>query len=522
MKWRPWAAWGVMAVFIGLCVAWLFVFPERPDRLYRTIPAGATLVSEHANLAAAWPAALSNATVRQAVAVYGGESPGELARDKKITRLLSWVADDRALVAWVPALCSSGAPAWVAASRVGGRSTWMRLFLAMRRVPGLGSIARSERGTRYISIDAEFMPGAVLSLAAREGILMVALSCDPDAVQALDERLLHDAPPAPLFETPEPWAQRHVAPHRLWVAASLMRSFPGMQGALHAQLMQLDTQGTELRVQGLLPRALRQHPPLPPVPALELLGDDIPSAIAVVPYVGIIDVLSTPIPALATWRDQALTSTEGAFAYLSGKPYGGRIMGLAIPALTVIAPWQGEPSLSGVTGFLDFLNQQARLGLIPRQEPKPEGSDRLLIDTTLTSGWGRRRDEECPAIELRSQRLVVSSCAGSLDQQATAVVSGKAAWREALRAAYAGGDLRAWAWVEPGAVAAETRHLLAVYRLARIFLGDVQHEQVGERLDQAQTLLDVLSAGGAVELTLTDGAETLPRNWDQLTVRQGR
>ena len=519
MSRRARAAWALIAAFILLCVGWLFVFPERPDRLYRAMPAYAALISDHAALADAWPAALSNATVRQAIAVYGDTSPTELSEDPSISRVLSWVADGHAVLGWAPGLPPSGEPALLGVSHIGGRSMLFRWMLACRWIPGAGRIERTERGTRYLHVDTDFIPGAVLSLAVREGILMAALSRDPDAVRVLENRLLCDARPSPRFGSPTPWTQRDAAPHRFWCDPRLLTTNSLLSSPFNGWISQLDGSGIDLTVHMRRPYGMAALSALPPAPALDAVGDDVPAAVVLAPYAVLVDGLARVVPPLSTWREQAASSDEAAVAYLSGIPYGGRLMGLAIPAITIVAPWQGEPTLAGVSGFLDFLNEHAGLGLIPREAPGR--TDRLLVDTTLTSRWGRRSDEECPAVELRGRRLVVSSCAGSLDAQSNSAVTRQAPWRHGLADAYARGGLQAWAWIDPSSVGGETRSLLAVYRLARLFLGGVRHEHIGAALDQAQGVLDVAAAGGAVELSVSDGAgDGLSGDWHALRLQQ--
>lgn len=495
-----------------LALLWSGLVPERRDRAFRAMPANSPFVSEHLNLARVWRERFDNPLLVSTLKGVGVRKVEEWSADTNIVWIVRLVSGRRSLIGWSPALGPAGLPCWTGASWAGFRGPLLRAMLFVRWVPGLGRLGTTARGTRYLETvskrkRARGETGPKVGFILRKNILLATLGDDPDAVHDLDSRLTGDAPLAPLFEgDPEPWKRTGCAPHRAWVSPALSPLPLPFTRTAEARITRFDADriGLDLAL------------PLPPgdaaadnvrggltagCAAADALAADAACALLLMPGATAQAGLLHLLPGLgAAWRAPA--GNTSAALYLTTSPLGGRVFGLAVPALTLLYPHSAANG-GAITQAVEAAAQamSLRMRIRPGGEAAPH---RLLVDWLGRSKYIRLASEECVAIETHPGWMTLCSAAASLDAQRQAhVAAGAGAWRAPLAdwLAAAGEDgLDGFAWIDLARTTHELRQIHAVYRLATSLGALRATESETAAMSRAQLLLDTLAIDGSLAL----------------------
>lgn len=500
----------VILLALSALLFWLLHIPERPDRVFRAMPANSLMVSEHIDLAGVWRERLDNPLLVGTLAGAGVRHAGEWAADTNLVWIVRLVSGPRTLIGWSPALGPAGRPCWTAASWVGMRGRLLGLMLMARRVPGAGRLRTSAAGTPYMPMKSRKMRGLCLAFALRENVLMATLGEDPDAVRVLEERLARDAPPAPLFAgDPEPWRHSGAMPHRAWLHPWLL-PFP-VPGDSPIELGLTTIRPDRLEIAArTAPFGSGHAGEAAPVltgrcEAADALAGGGVSAMLMLPHAALQEMLRRRLPEVTLPAPPpGAAPADDVCLCFSAPPCGGRLFNLAVPALTLLLPWPDERHEEAVPELVARLN--AALGLKLRaRPPEPPAAGRVLVD------WlpGNRRlrllagNDNCLAAESRPGWLIICSSPAGLDARHAAPATENPPWRTALRtrlnAAPPRAGLNGFAWVDLTATAAELRKLLAVCRLAAAMGALHLDDETATRLRALEEALDSLGPLGTLE-----------------------
>ncbi len=462
-------------VFGLLALVWLFHIPERPDRVFRAMPENSLLVSEHIDLSGVWRERFDNPLLIDTLSHCGLRHAEDWAADTNIVWIVRLVSGPRSLIGFSPALGPSGKPSWTGASWVGLRGRLLNLMLLTRWIPGVGRLSVTPSGVRYMRLKSRSTQGLFLAFALRENILLATLGEDPEAVRHLDERVRRDAPLAPIFrDDRQPWERSGTAPHRAWVDPVQAPWTLPWRDPVEIGLHVIEPRRLSLEL-----RRRAKNVATSPLPVLagrcqaaDTLAVGAAHAMVMLPY----DVLRTlsarylegmDLPPL---RNRA-GGKEDACLYLTSNPYSGRIMNLAVPALTLLMPWHDRANAEDVTALLDRLNAAAGVSLRARP-PEPPRERRLTIDWLIKGRPSRfLSGNEGMVAEWHPGWLTFCSSGASLDAQRDVVieggVDGSGGLKRKLAAASSG--LQGYGRIDLGATIGELRQILAVYRLATAF-----------------------------------------------------
>lgn len=510
----------VIGALVLLALLWPGLVPERRDRAFRAMPANSPFVSEHLDLSRVWRERFSNPLLVRTLQGAGVHKVEEWSEDPGTLWIVRLVSGKRSLIGWSPALGPAGQPCWTGASWAGFRGPLLRAMLFVRWVPGLGRLGTTARGTRYLETvskrkRARGVTGPKIGFILRKNILLAAMGDDPDAVHDLDRRLTGNAPLAPLFQDdPEPWRRTGSAPHRVWVSPALSPLPLPFDRPAEARLthfaadrigldlaLPLATGDTAAGARGGLTASCA---------AADALAADAACALLLLPGAAAQNGLLRLLPALGeAWR----TSVDGKSAalYLTTQTLGGRIFGLAVPAITLLYP---EPPVASnaVPQAIEAAAKSLSLKLRTRQaDGGPDG--RLLVDWLGRSKHIRLAPEDCVAIETHPGWMTLCSSAASLDaQRQGGAEAGGGTWRVLLDsqlAAAGSGGLDGFAWIDLARTAYELRQIYAVYRLATSLGALRVTEQESAAMTQAKTLLDAFDIAGSLALAWRQDASRM-------------
>ena len=315
------------AVFAAVAIL-VALQPNDSSLAFSSLPPDALAVAAHYDLRSTWRDQVRTKVVDGILEAYGVSSeeitsdPGtawiiRLAVGNLVASALTKEADD--------SLCLS------AASPAGSRGILLRLFLAVRWVPGLGRLRTAPDGTKFAFVGGKKSPIS-LSLAMRKNLLLAKLSRSPhpfdDMYGELSfENKLHRGDPS----------VKHVVSilHQTIVDAGLTEaagdatlSLSIRDGAVHATgAFGLDEDGLE--EVGEISRYTLSGANA----AASALAADHAIAILLLPsrYV-------SPLARSILRCNKGEASEDDSALYLSVAPYGARILAFAAPALTISIP----------------------------------------------------------------------------------------------------------------------------------------------------------------------------------------
>ncbi len=423
--------WLIIVLFIAAAAAYVAWEPYRPADLYRAIPARASLVSSHQDLAGRWPILASNALFQglSAAAATGPEADRRALPAFNVRPWIERLARKETVIARIPAPGADGGPAWIFTSWIGSASHYLRWSLALRGLSGL------ERRPSYCNgrpIWTFRQPvtasGLRLSLACGEGLLIGCLARHPNAMrQAL---MAYDGlapslasapaghPPLPTGRVPDQGWWRRLPPARTTFGPSLIACSVSRLDAEHLAAEFHIQPEPELRA------------PLSAAPDLaacgQLLGD-LPALIAILP----LEVIrQSPAWAAAspefTILRQALQSGALAerdnhlvLALLDGDYAGGigkEPLRIRIPTLLFLIKVRDPAGIKALVGEVtDKLNARLQLGLITDPAPLPAGKlSAHALEATAPNFLASLAPEDRLAYATAGSWLILSSNARSL------------------------------------------------------------------------------------------------------------
>ncbi len=243
--------WVTLTISLLISVWWTFHVPYRPEHVFDALPAAATVVSVHQNLAEECDAVFNNPLLLRAIRA-GGIDEASLAALSTNTVARKWIAKlsaDQSVLAYVPAMGSEQKPALIAASWIGNQSRLLRWQMAWLKTRELTPVYLDDGNlTIWLSRTRFGKSNLRLSLALSEGLVLACISEDPIGVRTL-------------LEAAENYPDRYTVAGRgrPAVAHGLLKGSPrhwgwfeanrkpvAFQFELHPETVNLEMSGTEV------------------------------------------------------------------------------------------------------------------------------------------------------------------------------------------------------------------------------------------------------------------------------------
>lgn len=412
MKRRPITFWALAVAFAVATVWWALYVPRDPRAPLRAIPATATWVSAHHDLAARWDALSENPLLASLAGALGIDEDDweETIASPDTRRFLQRLARDELVLAYVPEMRMTGRPAWVFSAWLGGRSQRTRWMLKSVKDPALRQAATRNGWRVWVWTPKKMKGGERITFALVEGMLVGCIASDTlgieDVLACVDGHLtsLADLPAL------------SVAPSREGADRGWVR-FPDAQGGWGAPIRYtLDfLAGGGLRGSVVAAGNAVGTRPSPPANSLEdmsaLLGDRPAAAL----------VLDRALA--GSWIAETFTNRIGrevvallgggepgaAGIALIGGAYSGRFRAVRMPTLiggfSTTSPTQ---VVREINAAFDRLNAATTWGLVP--QPVPVGTQRVFaIESTGRSPYAEADVKERIAFVPLERSVLFSS-----------------------------------------------------------------------------------------------------------------
>lgn len=457
---KKWMRRLAIAAVALAAAGWMLWHPKRMHSLFLAMPHDAIVASHHKGLASEWKGLSKNKTAVPVLIGLGVYDSDNIKRDMAgVHQLLFWLTGADTVAAYVPpSPYGYRRGAYIAAaSHVGFKSEIMEVLWRIKWVPGLGKLKTTEKGTRYLVMEDlvnERGENLLLALDVVDGMLLATLSTQPDTVREMASAVQMLGPgdqPALAFADDRPWREKSNARHRFWVydPFSQMDTAPvtGELSSLAERDFTLKMRGD---VSGLGLPMFMEAPTFgdfadnPPICA------DVPDAAAAVMVSADSSLMSLLL------AEYAPPPAPGqAVAYVSGKPYQGRIATLAAPALNIALPWNGRENFAVWADDVESLLgrdvpppgmrfERSAAGEAPALYAAPAALEMLL----------KTKRNDMAFAEVRGGALNIGSSYGSLKNQ-------REIFAMSPGSRSLGDTLGAWRAAHPDAVAALRVDILA-------------------------------------------------------------
>lgn len=530
MSKRSFVFWPLLGLFVVLGVWWITYARFDVETLYRCLPANAMFITEHDNLAGHWRDLAASPPARSLMRAYGDPEPGEeaidLADQVGIDRLLRRFAQRRTVFAYVSAAGSTGQPAWVAASWIGGwRSLWLRAMLSARLVSGF---RRGESGQPYrcwiYDVDDDARD---IGVSLVDGVLVAWYSATPSDVVFSVLRVHRRAPLAPALlarlKTADASGTRSTGPaDRGWV------SWYGLDGGVYRRrhaaftLDRCDATGTDIQITGL-PALFGLAESDAAVSAGRLDGDQLsselgrllgeaPTALVSAPWASVVAWMEanhgvgTHLDPLKPLIEELVAADTPVALALLGGDYSRRLF-VRVPTLVfALRTRPGVDVASIMSRLIDDLNARYGRGLIPCQASS-RGQSVVVVDTTRGGYYSLLEPEQRAAYAIRDGWLLLAS-----NMDALGALLAEAETRPALAGAAwqpGGGALAAHVWADLPRTRAGLSQVLAAWTIALLAQGGDGLARGRARADEIRFWLDVLEPLNECRLDVREQAGVL-------------
>ena len=514
---RRLAKLALLAAFAAVGVWWLGHVPYDPEAIYRPIPHAATAVGRHLALPARWEDLLENplAVALMRTAGADAEAAAELTRDEESRKWFEKLAGREGTLAYLPGRFG-GAPAWMAASHLGGESQKLRWQLTLFRVPGFERMEQFPGRSVWRVSTPDLDPRMKLAIAFGEGILMACLSENPFAIAevlgAYDgtvQRLMDDEPSFRKFAKTD----GRTVPDRFWIrdgSREAGEASPGIWvevGALSGEAISLTASSEGLAG---VPRDGGMGADLE---GLAKRAGEAPCAAALVPRETLRAIgARAEMPRAARHAvEMALEASEGPYValFMEGE-FGGRLgwgamrtlglSGLRVPTVVVAAPVGGEgEAAAAVQRMLDASNARYRAAFVLRPVAEAGGTVHVLESAGGNEWVDELARSDRPAYAVADGWLLAASNQDALRKlvRGDAATAAAPAWAEKIRT---GRALAVWIDLARGGKVA--RDAIATWSMAQAILGGGSTQEIRERLNEAKAWIDALAPFGEVRAEL--------------------
>jgi len=500
---------------LAACLIWLCYYPQRLDRLYRAIPQAAVVGSYHRGVAHEWRKLTRHAALSRLLQDAGVDYAGKWDEKSGVFHTLYWLTGRHTVFGldwdWNTGEAASLADLRVyGASYVGWKARPMEFLKLIRWIPGLGPLQKTPAGSLYLEFPRSKtmqQAGLVLSLDLIEGVLVAVLSDNPDDVQELSHRVRYDYEVSSLFGAEStPWRTRPRGNHHLWVSERAAWRFDPCLGEWELDITSLEQERLGIIASG--------HPAgfgsLSAWRSAWAFGQDARPVGTPLPGTGPIAAIAlAPEVAQRIWQETTRWlwhyrvdlpplprgETSGSpWLYLSGKPYGGRIFGLAIPYLGLRWPWPADSTAAAwFDPFWEELQRDGRSVPVRMRPSSTADGQPLLFDAANAGSWGNWSAGDSIFATAGAGFLDVGSHLASATRQSqdsATIPGGHFRWLEDALLHHP--DACGLLWIDLPRTAQELGSLLSVYLFGKRTFGtpDASDQQIA-------TILDGLNAAAA-------------------------
>lgn len=497
--------WILLAASVATAAWWVFYVPYRPERLFCAIPANASVMSVHQNLAGEWNSLLHNPLwleVLHAAGIPEDELAG-VATNEVIRQWFTRLASDQSLLAYVPALGGQGKPALVAATWVGGQSRRLRWQMAWIKSRDFSRLSLDEgRLNVWLTRVKVGKTNLRLSLALSEGMVLGCLSEDPVGVRTLLEGAESYPHRLTLAMTGRPERARRLlaGSPRHWGWVNVRDDLVTFQTALDDNRLRLDVAGA---------LALPPAPPLASAAGLKKVTDLLGSSsdlVTIVPLSWIHSLAGTDSSALWMNTLRPLFNTnaapENALAFVAlldrdhsarlRSPFGptlrSLIKGVKTPTL-LLGMQVADPNEADlrIQRIVAQLNSQYNLNLSTRRLESGERKTMTLIQDGASTFYGKFEPDEQVAYTMIDDWLILASNASTLKKMRDTTGKDAPAW-----GAQEGSDQSAIAWINLEGTGKTVKNLANILKLTTLLTSSPQAAGTRATLERIETWSDAL------------------------------
>lgn len=431
MRLRRLLFWSILSASLLTGGWWVLHTPYRPDSVLTAIPAEATFVSIHDNLAAGLPALMENHLLRSTLISAGVKETDidDLTSNKSTREWLTRLAGDRTVIAYVPSLGYQQKPAWVFASWIGNQSQKLRWKLFWFRPKTIRQSA-TEYGRIVYNVKLRLpTPRQRLSVSLTEGVLVGCVSEDPTAARYLVQNFDRQYRRQSIISDGTFSAATKMipsSPHWGWI--KMRHDRPLIAYTVNTQ--NKSKVEVSMATQGILPPADNLTTNETITPLLQTLGNSPDGAIFI--PIAWIRTLMPNTQTIPLWADslQPLWETNRApslaFVGILDRAHSGRIRGplgasltpfikgLRVPTLILGLQIANKDEASQKIGrILEQLNSRYNLGLNSKAIQTPDGTVNL-IEETRKNLYRKFEPDERVAWTYKQGWMLIASNAGIL------------------------------------------------------------------------------------------------------------
>lgn len=515
--------WILLVASLAVGTWWLFHVPYRPDRVFAAIPANASVVSVHHNLAGEWDSFLTNPLLLRAMHA-GGVPDADLDGITTNRTIREWVgrlASDKTVVAYVPALGPQQKPALVCASWIGGQSRRLRWKLAWLKSRDLVPVKLNEgQLTVWLTRTKFGKTNLRLSLALTEGMVLACISEDPVGVRPLLEAAENYPGRMTLSAAGTPDRARAMlagspAP-RHWGWIETRHDLMSAQFNLEPERLTLVLMGHP---------SLAAAAPLNETTGLKTVTDLTGSTsdlVITLPMSWMEPILGREQSLLWLNALRPLYDTAGvppdalAFVALLDQHHNGRlrgpmgstlrafIKGVKTPTVLLgIQVGSGEAANKRVTQVITILNSQYNLGLALHPMDGEGMPGLTLIEESRKGFYGSFEPEERVAYAMTGDWMILASNASVLKKLLAEKGTNDPAW----------GSLpspgpTALGWINLEGIAPTAKNTAGVLKLATLVSSSDKSAEWRDKLNQTGLWTEVLRSLGQAKVTLDTTGST--------------
>ena len=324
------------ALASGLLVVLLAAFalqPSRDEEALSSLPADAVATGIHRDIRATWRDQVRHPVVARLLAAYGLD-PEDVIGDPGV----AWTF--RLAIGRVvgSALIRRGDEYMLAAaSPTGARAPLLRLFLAIRWIPGLGRLAVAESGVRYADISPRnARTPLILSLSIQNGVLRAKLGHAPESFDDMSA-----APPSAASAALTSAAAAAPTSHTFTFTKGLLQSL-GLEDAAGDAIATVTPDGDNIAVVLRLKLDDATNEELLEFSRLRVRGENAAVSALGAGHAAALALLPSryisPLAISVLRAGKGAPSDDDAALYLTTAPYGGQLYAFSIPAATFDVP----------------------------------------------------------------------------------------------------------------------------------------------------------------------------------------
>lgn len=328
---------------IVLVIVFLLLFFHSTERLatpYMAMPETSVIASDHTDLRGRWRDFVLIPTVSNALAAADVDVM-EFRNEPGWRILIPLTTGENTVLAFTPTYGNDGNPVLWGASFAGWRKRILQFMLVTRWIPGLGRLELAPNGSKYLQLGSKRHPSEwKVGFAMRQNVLLAALSTDGDAVRQLEMRLDGKGETAEVFGTDAPWKGSKRDLHRFWIRPPFVKEH--LNEPVEVAIEKLQPGQFRFRTSVAISKdfadGLANQKLSFKNTKASVLAADSAFILAMFPRETVAKYLNELFYPNGNVPPPKHEEDEDAVIYLNSSPYNGSLLGIKIPAVTVLCP----------------------------------------------------------------------------------------------------------------------------------------------------------------------------------------